>query len=212
MPFHLASRPPRPRKSDSLFQSSSPEDFGTRPLDRSPIAYTYGYRKGAEHLAQSALANRREGDFLVYPIVFLYRHHLELMLKRIVYGAPSILKRDLTDKERMHLQDHRLDLLWGDIEPIFTEICEAVNWNKPEQADLEGARHYFQQLTLIDPSSMNFRYWKTKDGKSALPTSLDSLNIQHFSEMMCRLADFIEGLDAASTAAGQMLDDLDSPY
>jgi hypothetical protein len=209
MPFSLASRPPRPRKSDDLFRSNPPNEFDQRPLDCSPTAYTHGYRQAAEHLVQTVLANRREGDFLIYPIVFLYRHHLELALKRIIDCVPWILKRDLTDCEKKHLGGHKLDLLWNDLEPIFVAVCEAVNWNKPDLADLEGARHYFGQLTTLDPYSMSFRYWKTKDGKPALPTSLNSLEIHHFSQMMGRLADFIEGLDAATTAAGEMLD-LDS--
>jgi hypothetical protein len=157
------------------------------------------------------LANQQELSTLAYPIAFLYRHHIELALKRIIQSVPGVLGRELTDHERGHLGSHKLDLLWQDLEPIFGEICRAVGWEKPEKADLEGTREYIRQLSAVDPSSENFRYWKSRDGAPSLP-SLDTFSIPHFSEMMERLADFIEALDTATAAADQMLDDLNSAY
>jgi hypothetical protein len=98
------------------------------------------------------------------------------------------------------------------LEPIFESICEAVNWSKPDADDIEGIRGYISQLSAIDPLSMNFRYWKSKNGKPSLPDNFNSFNIRHFSEMMGHLADFIDALDAATTAAGGMRDDFDDAY
>lgn len=211
MPFDFTSRPPRPRKSDQLFRRDLVGEPGNAFLRSGPDAYTRGYRRAAEHLVQFALANQQELSMLTYPIVFLYRHHIELALKRIIHSVPGVLGRELTNDERGHLRNHKLDLLWQDLEPIFGEICDAVGWEKPGGADLEGTREHIRQLSAADPSSENFRYWKTKDGMPSLP-SLDTFSIRHFSEMMERLADFIEALDTATAAAGQMLDDLNSEY
>jgi hypothetical protein len=57
---------------------------------------------------------------------------------------------------------------------------------------------------------MNFRYWKSKKDQPALPANLGTFNIRHFAEAMGRLADFLEGLDTATSAAGEMIDGLDS--
>jgi hypothetical protein len=213
MAFDFTSRPPRPRKGDNLFKHDLPDELGghTR-LGSNPKAYTLGYRRAAEQLSRYALANQRECSSLAYPIVFLYRHHIELALKRIIYCIPAVLRRNLTDQEKKNLGNHRLDLIWADLEPIFESICEAVNWGKPEADDLEGIRDYVSQISAVDPLSMNFRYWKSKKGEPSLPDSLNSFNIRHFSEMMGRLADFIEALDTATTAAGEMRDDLDEAY
>jgi len=146
---------------------------------------------------------------LAYPIFFLYRHHIELALKRIIYWVPWVLRRDLTDQEKKNLGNHQLERLWADLEPIFGSICEAVSWSKPEVDDLEGIREYVRQLSAIDPLSINFRYWKSKKGQPSLPDCIKSFNIRHFSEMMGRLADFIEALGTATAAAGEMRDDLD---
>jgi hypothetical protein len=211
--FDFTSRPPRPRKSDRLFQSDLPDD----PCDHShlgcdPDAYTLGYRRAAEHLLTCALAKPRECGSLAYPIVFLYRHHTELALKRIIYWIPWILKRDLTEQEVKNLVSHKLDRIWGDLEPAFGSVCEAVGWNKPAKADLDGIREYICQLSAIDPNSMNFRYWRQKDGAPSLRDDLQAFNIRHFAEMMGRLADFIEALGTAMAAAGEMRDDCDDAF
>lgn len=132
--------------------------------------------------------------------------------KRIIYCTPGVLRRDLTKSEQDHLRNHDLCQLWHDLEPIFASVCKAVNWEKPKAADLEGIREYVRQLSAVDPLSTSFRYWKSKAGDPSLPASLQSFNIRHFSEMIGRLADFIEALDTATTAASEMLDDLDNAY
>jgi hypothetical protein len=210
--FDFKSRPPRPRKGDRLFRCDLPGEPDNARLRCDPDAYTIGYRRAAEHLVQYVLAHQRESGSLAYPIVFLYRHHIELALKRIIYCTPGVLRRDLTKSEQDHLRDHDLCQLWHDLEPIFASICEAVNWEKPKAADLEGIREYVRQLSAVDPLSTSFRYWKSKTGNPSLPASLHSFNIRHFSEMMGRLADFIEALDTATTAASEMLDDLDNAH
>jgi hypothetical protein len=212
MAFDFTSRPLRPRKSDRLFQLGLPNEPGNAYLRSGPDAYTLSYRRAAQHLAEYAIAHQHECATLALPIVFLYRHHVELALKRIIYCAPGILRRDLTDLEKKHLGEHRLDLLWEDLEPIFASICDAVNFGKPLPDDLYGVHEYIRQLSEVDPNSMNFRYWKSKKGQPALPTSFASFNIGHFSEMMGRLADFLDSLDTATTAASEMLDDLDNAY
>jgi hypothetical protein len=50
-------------------------------------AYREGYRKGAQILVRAVEETQSDQDFLVYPIVFLYRHHIELALKRVIKRA-----------------------------------------------------------------------------------------------------------------------------
>jgi hypothetical protein len=72
-------------------------------------AYKAGYRRGAEVLIGYVGESARDQDFLVYPIIFLYRHHVELMLKRIIRRAPYLIDGSLSEKEKQHLDRHRLD-------------------------------------------------------------------------------------------------------
>src|ERR1019366_2025154 len=68
----------------------------------------------------------RDQDFLVYPIIFLYRHHVELMLKRIIRQVPSLIDGRLSEKQREHLEKHRLDLLWEDLRGMLPALCKAA--------------------------------------------------------------------------------------
>ena len=94
MAFDFKSRPQRPRKGDRLFPSDLTNQPGNTLLRPDPDTYTVGYRRAAECLAEYALTHEREGRTLVDPIVFLYRHHIELALKRILYCVPGILARE----------------------------------------------------------------------------------------------------------------------
>src|SRR5579859_6702346 len=127
MKDNLTDTPPLPRKEDQLFRGDLPDGRNNAMLhvraDGNALAYIEGYRRGAELLVQYAVEHGDQ-DFLVYPIIFLYRHHIELILKRIIELAPSVLERSLTPVEEKHLKNsHKLDVLWQDAEPIMAEIA-----------------------------------------------------------------------------------------
>jgi hypothetical protein len=72
---------PPPRKSDVLFGSGT--DWQTNACVNGigdSVAYQDGYRRAALQLAEYVCDAGRGQDFLVYPIVYLYRHHIELAL------------------------------------------------------------------------------------------------------------------------------------
>lgn len=83
---HLA--PPPPRKGDKLFRGDL-RDWKNNACLRNGNEYAYreGYRRGAQILVRAVEETQSDQDFLVYPIVFLYRHHIELALKRVIKRA-----------------------------------------------------------------------------------------------------------------------------
>lgn len=48
------------------------------------LFYVEGYRIAAERLVDNVLTTQTERDTLIYPIVFLYRHYIEIQLKEII--------------------------------------------------------------------------------------------------------------------------------
>jgi hypothetical protein len=188
-----------PRKGDLLFRGDLRDWTNNACLDvmrnGDPIAYKEGYRRGSEILARYVDENARDQDFLVYPIVFLYRHHIELALKRIITRAPYLIDRPLSEKEKQHLGKHRLDLLWNDLKPMMDEICKTTGWRVPPSTDIEGIDDYIRQLSEIDADSFSFRYAQSKKGTRSLPSDLRHINLRHFAEMMERLASYIGGID-----------------
>lgn len=90
---HLA--PPPPLKGDKLFRGDL-RDWKNNACLRNGDEYAYreGYRRGAQILVRAVEETQSDQDFLVYPIVFLYRHHIELALKRVIKrAAPRWLAR-----------------------------------------------------------------------------------------------------------------------
>lgn len=73
-------------------------------------AYTEGYRRAADILINHIDESGRDQDFLVYPVLFLYRHHLELLIKQII-GLALALAED-PDKHQYKKDDHNLNNLW----------------------------------------------------------------------------------------------------
>jgi hypothetical protein len=140
--------------------------------------------------------HQRDRDYLVYPIILLYRRHIELALKEIILRAPYLIERPLTKDEKGHLGKHRLDFLWQDLKPMFAAICKAVGWESSTD-DLDGVDDYVRQLSAVDADSFSSRYARSKKGDRSLPPELGRINLRHLAEMLERLADYLDGIDGA---------------
>ena len=76
--------PPPPRREDVLFRSDRELWLTNACMTRgNEFVYREGYRRGAKQLVDDVCAAVRHQDVLIYPIVYLYRHHVELILKRL---------------------------------------------------------------------------------------------------------------------------------
>jgi hypothetical protein len=76
---------PPPRQGDVLFRADDEaRNANARLHPGNEIPYLEGYRRAARHLAETVCETGRHEDFIIYPIVYLYRHHVELALKRLL--------------------------------------------------------------------------------------------------------------------------------
>jgi len=189
-----------PQKGDPLVPDPAPlERFGGPPAD----AYAVGYRLAAEILADH-VRGRGEETFLFYPIVFLYRHHVELMLKNLILAFDEPGVRAVTgaeafrDEDRNSLQSgkkaHSLQALWDHLRPSVEGLGSQVS------AELiEGINYYIQQLNEIDPHSVSFRYPAgvagTKEALGRGQKKGEAANLQTFVEAMDRLGGILGGID-----------------
>ena len=124
-------------------------------------------------------------DFRAYPIVFLYRHALELYLKAIILvGSDMLTLKDQPKIERQQLfKNHDLDQLREYAECVF----EAYEWgwdlgnsNFRSVADLRTIIGEFQE---IDPRSSSFRYPVKTTGKASLEEDF-RFNIFKFASIL----------------------------
>lgn len=168
--------PRPPRKDDVLFRDGLP-DWGNNAClnvggEHNEHGYTEGYRRGARLLVEYVIEHQKDQDYLVYPVIFLYRHHVELALKNIILRTGYVIDHLFSDAAKQHLGKHRLDLLWQDLKPMLAELADKAGWEPLAATDVEGIDSYIRQLSKLDPDSFAFRYTRSKKGAPSLPTEL----------------------------------------
>ena len=163
-PLDLEKLLRRPKKGDLLLPAPTPlYTYGLAPAD----ACVRGYRLAAKLVVDHLRKRSSEQSVLFYPAVFLYRHCIELMLKRLIlaFDEPSV--RRYTGAEQLNDTDlgdlmggkkaHSLSYLWERVR----QATQALEKNVISSEDIAGISYYVQQLNEIDPFSVNFRYTTT---------------------------------------------------
>jgi hypothetical protein len=108
--------------------------------------------------------------FRAYPIVFLYRHALELYMKAVIReGAQMVKIKGMGEINKNNLNTHNLDLLMTH----FTTVFKAYRWDWDFGTPHFKSQHDFQvmidELQSMDKKSSAFRYPIDEKGHSALP-------------------------------------------
>lgn len=144
---------------------------------------TDGYRRAADVLVDRAIAEKDDRDLLVCPIVFSYRHFLELSLKSQMAAYGTIVG------VKANWRTHRLEKLWVP----FKEMLDAYGNQDPDQAD-GRIEAIIMEFAKIDPDSFSNRYPVDKDGK-ALPLAIDELDLAQLKDVMEGVANYFSGCD-----------------
>ncbi len=132
-------------------------------------------------------------DFRAYPVVFLYRHALELYMKAVILvGSPMLGIKGMTDIDRQALlKTHSLDKLRQDMERVF----EAYGWEwdlgTSHFRSLDDFRKTIAELHDVDRGSYAFRYPLDTKGKASLITYF-RFNLFEFCEVLDGLFPVLE--------------------
>jgi len=184
-------------EADVLFRSVSPQEgdwkMNARITNASEYAYAEGYRLAGRVVADFVIQDRWEADFLVYPIVFLYRHCVELQFKKLIPDAAALADRDIADDQKRILSSsHRLDQLWAILEPILEDRSIDI-----DSSSIAAIGSYVRQVSEIDKESFSFRYSITKSGDPSLDNKkLPHVNLRVFAGCMEKLTGYLDGLGA----------------
>ncbi len=189
---------PRPPSKDDVLirpeRSAWQMNACLNHAQNSDYGYRHGYRRAAFILAEWVNINGVDQDSLVFPIFHSYRHHVELMLKRLIETGCNLLGRGLTTHEMGLLKRHRLDKLWEAFGPILNEVSKSSHMEPPPKQELEGVESYIKQITDVDPESFSFRYSTSQVGAQSVP-DVTHLNLLVFANYMERLCDYLDGID-----------------
>ena len=162
--------------------------------------FTY-FAEAFHSVAQEALMVLRQNphfgpieDFRAYPVVFLYRHALELYMKAVIFiGSPMLALKGMTGVKRQTLlKTHDLDRLRQDLERVF----EAYEWEWdlgiPHFQSLEDFRNTIAELHEVDARSDAFRYPLDTKGGPLLPSHF-RFDVFGFCEVLDSLFLVFEG-------------------
>ena len=167
--------------------------------------YVEGYRKAADAIVGHLMEDRSELDFMVFPVVYLYRHHVEIALKTII-----MLARRLNDEEGGVPTGHKLLDLWRMARTLLER-----EWPKNDTVPLDAVESCIRELVEFDPGSDAFRYPVGKD-KSKHLEGLTHVNVRHLAEVAGRMSDFllscIVGLWETVDQREEYLSDMRSMY
>ncbi len=170
-------------------------NFTRRPIDDLG-AFALGYREAANILAQRMAAARGYADYDGYPILFMYRHALELSLKAIVYRGAKLV--GLISEEHIDVKQlferHDLTRLLPAIKSIFDQLGSDFEGSGLESYD--DFADLIRSIDSIDSGSYTFRYPIDRTGEANLPHHF-VVNVLEFAQGMDTLLQFLDGAKTA---------------
>ena len=181
-----------PQKDAKLFiNSGNKYEFSHFGWEGGIEAKFYGYMKGYKEAADSLIENAVSSqdfskiDTVIYPVCFLYRQYLELVMK-IIYLSYS---EDTKEIKFNVLKDinHSLIKIWNKIKPYLEEEA-----SKNELNDIKVVEEYIKQFHEFDRSSFTFRYPITKDLRKVI-NGQKRVNLPNLQVRMDELYHFFDG-------------------
>jgi len=152
-------------------------------LDVDWDVYAEGYKKGGDILVQYVIDNDWDQDFLVYPIVFLYRQYLELRLKELIHVSSRLLDQNI-DIPR----DHNLVLLWSKVSPNIEQVWP----DSQTKRHLAAIKDRLEELCSIDPRSYAFRYPEDTKGAPTL-AGMEHINLRRLKDVVQAISNVLDG-------------------
>lgn len=147
-------------------------DIGSyRDADASSFRYHYrrSYEVAVDTLEQAATEADRRDPF-VLPLMFLWRHLLEITLKDLIRDFHGLFFQDLTGAEAKELTRHDLRMLWK----IARSKVRLLGCETDELSNIEAI---LDEVQGVDPYADGFRYPFRRNGESKsladLPATID---------------------------------------
>lgn len=168
--------------------------------------YVAGYKDAADKAVDAAINDF--SDSLVYPIMFLYRHYLEIMIKQMLWEFRSLqfyLNKYYGNTEygsefskgKDPIMKHDLMSIWKELRDLMKE-----SWSNEEDLSfLADVEHRIKEFHDIDQGSFSFRYPVDKENNPIFQfdQEIQKVNIVQVKRVV----------DAITTRFGGALDKLD---
>ncbi|MCQ4190728.1 hypothetical protein [Methylocystis suflitae] len=143
-----------------------------------------GYREAADRLVDAVAADTVLQGTVVYPVIFLYRHFMELELKYVLvtYGRHF--------DEEADWKSHSLTDLWAKVRPIIETAADGTD----DGGTNDAVEACIREMSAADPMSFSFRYPVEKGGKPMV-LAFDTVDLGNLRRTMRKIANYFTGLD-----------------
>jgi len=175
-----------PKAGDRLFVQSKPAFDAHLAQHAGARLYhlTGGYKIAADLLVAQTETEAWKRRKLVYPVLFCYRHFLELTLKTILdeYGSMGNVPPVWTH--------HRLEDLWID----FRLLLHNINGDNLQEDGTDAVEECIAEFAKIDPSSATFRYPVGRNGQP-FENNLDYVDLFNLRATMQTIENYFIGAE-----------------
>ncbi len=175
-----------PQPGDRAFQRNE-DGRENAPLEQAEharlVIMSEGYKMGADAMVDEALGDNSKGATLVFPILFNYRHYLELSLKYLIatYG-PAVGLEPVWNT-------HHLIPLWN----MLLELMDAYGTSDPDEAD-QVVGSIVQEFAKLDPNSFANRYPVDTRG-NVIELAMEEVDLTALRDVMNGVDGFFSGAD-----------------
>jgi hypothetical protein len=173
-----------PKDGDQLFKLVRWPDGAPVVTDPAERRYRLpkGYKRAGDLLIQHAADGILDGRFLIYTVLYCYRHSIELFLKVLLWDFGS-----------GNVNSHNLEKLWD----AFMVIVE--DRHDTESVGLSAAEKLVKEMHAADIRADGFRFpADTKDQPFAFGDN--SIDLDNLRRVMSGLVNFFECVDLQWTA------------
>ena len=168
-------------------------NFLGNPID-DLVAFAQGYHTAGKILVEKMENSTGYRDYEGYPILYLYRHALELFIKAIVYKGAKLLKlisNKSLNTEKL-FKEHKLSIFLPAIKIIFNEINWKWNFEISGLKSFKDFSDFIREIDSMDPHSYIFRYPIKKTREASLNRH-SVINVINFSRRLDPILDLLNG-------------------
>ena len=149
------------------------------------LTYALGYKEAADRLVEQLEAQRRHQDLLVYPIVYLYRHYLEVAIKGLVRQAQTLLGNSVEIPAKHTIAD-----LWTTCSALLERVSPGDSVEEQRQIG-----RLLREFATVDPTSTAFRYPVDLKGNQSL-SGIRHIDLPNVRDVIGKIAVILNGAAA----------------
>jgi hypothetical protein len=175
-----------PQNGDQLFKSDEDRwhDACIGHFDQGWDTYAFGYKMAGDLIIKHM--DYIDKNYLIFPIIFLYRHYIALRLKEIIKNSYSLLYINNNNNQIHYTEKHNINILWNE---TIILIRKALEHQAEHYVDSLGK--LIKEFNKVDPSSYCSRYPVDTKG---IPFKYDInyINLRNLSEVIEGMANLLE--------------------